>query len=517
MHRHGARGREGGVITQHQGAAADGKRPVAQVAGRDQGQVVGTLLLEVDIAARDRPGEGRGRVVLHHEERGGRGRAVGDRAGSVGIDTRGELREATESLGVAVEVEGAAVDIEVGHRGHGSGRDDQERIDGQDGPEPQRAVVHGGTSGVITSPGKRHHAVAGLDQAARTQGRRTEGERRGATEHVEVQRVGGGGHRAAAEAGVTRVDDEAAAGVGEGVERAAETEELTGRTLRRTQIATAEGDPAAAVERQALDGRRLLEDGRSSRDEIGGGGGAECQPVDLGAAGGRSAQGDGVSGDGADHRVRGHPGAADRHAREETGGVRDRDGRRIVDARREHDAGARGRGEQTAILGGGQQTEAVGVVGDEAAAGIAAVDADDVRADTVGDQTGDRRIGAYQVRRRGDDIDAVGAGGTSAQRARGAGVQRQRPMQRRALGAEAVDGNMSLVAGVLRQVPDRLAGDVLDRPEGLDDGGGGTAGVIQHTSAIIEHTVVGGLDGTDAAETVAEGVRAVEREHAAAA
>ena len=76
---------------------------------------------------------------------------------------------------------------------------------------------------------------------------------------------------------------------------------------------------------------------------------------------------------------------------------------------------------------------------------------------------------------------------------------------------------MSLVAGVLRQVPDRLAGDVLDRPEGLDDGGGGTAGVIQHTSAIIEHTVVGGLDGTDAAETVAEGVRAVEREHAAAA
>ena len=90
-------------------------------------------------------------------------------------------------------------------------------------------------------------------------------------------------------------------------------------------------------------------------------------------------------------------------------------------------------------------------------------------------------------------------------------------MQRRALGAEAVDGNMSLVAGVLRQVPDRLAGDVLDRVERLNDGGGGTSGVIQHAAAIIKDAVIRGLNGTDAAETVAEGVRAIEREHAAAA
>ena len=90
-------------------------------------------------------------------------------------------------------------------------------------------------------------------------------------------------------------------------------------------------------------------------------------------------------------------------------------------------------------------------------------------------------------------------------------------MQRRVLGAEAVDGNMSLVAGVLRQVPDRLAGDVLDRVERLNDGGGGTSGVIQHAAAIIKDAVIRGLNGTDAAETVAEGVRAIEREHAAAA
>ena len=244
-----------------------------------------------------------------------------------------------------------------------------------------------------------------------------------------MQRVPAGADRTSGETDVTGVGDDAAARDRQGVQGAAQSIQLTGRAIGGSEVAATEiPHPAAAVERQALDGRRLLEDGRSSRDEIGGGGGAEGQPVDLGAAGGRSAQGDGVSGDGADHRVRGHPGAADRHAREETGGVRDRDGRRIVDARREHDAGARGRGEQAAILGGGQQTEAVSVMGDEAADGVAAVDADDVRADTVGDGAGRRGIGAYQVRRRGDDVDAVGAGGTSAQRARGAGVQRQRPM-----------------------------------------------------------------------------------------
>ena len=154
-------------------------------------------------------------------------------------------------------------------------------------------------------------------------------------------------------------------------------------------------------------------------------------------------------------------------------------------------------------------------MGDEAADGVAAVDADDVGADTIGDGAGRRGIGTGQVRRRGDDVDAVGAGGTSTQRARGAGVQRQRPMQRAGLRVERGDGDARLIAAVLSEVPDRLAGDVLGHPEGLDDGGGGTAGVIQHTPAIIEHTVVGGLDGTDAAQSVAESVRAVEREHAA--
>ena len=88
-------------------------------------------------------------------------------------------------------------------------------------------------------------------------------------------------------------------------------------------------------------------------------------------------------------------------------------------------------------------------------------------------------------------------------------------MQRAGLRVERGDGDARLIAAVLSEVPDRLAGDVLGHPEGLDDGGGGTAGVIQHTPAIIEHTVVGGLDGTDAAQSVAESVRAVEREHAA--
>ena len=156
-------------------------------------------------------------------------------------------------------------------------------------------------------------------------------------------------------------------------------------------------------------------------------------------------------------------------------------------------------------------------MGDEAADGVAAVDADDVRADTVGDQTGGGGIGAGQVRRRGDDVDAVSAGGTSAQRARCAGVQRQRPVQRAALGVERGDVDARLIAGVLRQVPDRLAGDVLDRVERLNDGGGGTACVIQHTAAVIEDAVIRALDRADAAETVAEGVRAVECEHAAAA
>ena len=330
-----------------------------------------------------------------------------------------------------------------------------------------------------------------------------------------MQRITAGGDGATGEASVARIDDEATAGVGERVERAAQAVELSGRTPRRTQVSAAESDTAAAVERETLDGCRLLEEAGGGGDEIGGRRGTESQALGLGAARGRGAQGHGVAGDGADDRVGGRPGAGDGHPREEAGGVRDRDGRRVVHGGGEDRPGAHGRGQQAAILGGGQKAEAVGIVGDEAADGVAAVDADDVGADAIRDRAGRRGIGTGQVRRRGDDVDAVGAGGTSAQRARGAGVQRQRPMQRAALSVERTDVDARLVAGVLREVPDRLAGDVLGRGERLDDGRGRRTGEIEHAAAVIEDAVIRGLNGTGAPEAVAEGVRAIEREHAA--
>ena len=59
------------------------------------------------------------------------------------------------------------------------------------------------------------------------------------------------------------------------------------------------------------------------------------------------------------------------------------------------------------------------------------------------------------------------------------------------------------------------AGDITGVTAGTGISGGGTSGVIQHTAAVIEDAVIRGLNGTDAAETIAEGVRAIEREHAA--
>ena len=159
---------------------------------------------------------------------------------------------------------------------------------------------------------------------------------------MEVQRVGAGGDRPAAKAGVAGVGDEAAAGVGEGVERAAESVELTGRTLHRTQVAAAESDTASAVERQALDGGRLLEEAGGGGDEIGGRRGAERDALGLGAARGGGAEGHGVARNGADEGIGRNTGAGDGHAREQAGGVGDGDGRRIVHAGGEDDAGSDG-------------------------------------------------------------------------------------------------------------------------------------------------------------------------------
>ena len=145
-------------------------------------------------------------------------------------------------------------------------------------------------------------------------------------------------------------------------------------------------------------------------------------------------------------------------------------------------------------------------MGDKAAGRIGAVDTEDVGPDAVRDG---------QVRGAGDDADAVRTRSTATKGTRRAGVKNEEAMIRRARGVEGGDGNMSLVATVLRQVPNRLAGHVLGRGERLNDGGGGTSGVIQHTAAVIEDAVIRGLNGTDAAETIAEGVRAIEREHAA--
>ena len=478
----------------------------------------------MDVPAGDRAGEGGGRIVLHHEERGGRGRAVGDGTRAVSIAIGGELRQTAESLGVTVEVEGATIDIEFGHRGHGRGRDDQERIGRQSGPEPERAVVHGGPSRVITGPGERHDAIAGLDQTTRTQSRRTEGESRGAAEHVEVQRVARGGYGATGEASVVRVDDDTTAGDRQRVERASQTEHLSRGALRRSQVAAAEIPyPASAVQREALDRGRGLHRECAGRGNIRTRRHGESESSLPGGHrhGGGVGEGDAISADGGDRgadrdTVDGSLEALSKAQAGDVGQGDDGSGSGSGDrgARQDGPEALEGSG-GSQILRGGQQAEAVGIVGDEAADGVAAVDADDVGADAIRDGAGDRGIGAGQVGRRDDDVDAVGAGGTSTQRTRGTGVQRQRPMQRAGRRVERGDGDARLIAAVLSEVPDRLAGDVLGRPEGLDDGGGGTAGIIQHTSAIIEHTVVGGLDGTDAAQSVAESVRAVEREHAA--
>ena len=288
-----------------------------------------------------------------------------------------------------------------------------------------------------------------------------------------MERISSGSDGTSGETDVPGVGDDAAARDGQGVEGAVQAIKLSGRAVRRGEVAAPEiPHPAAAIQREALEGRGLLDGGGSRGDEIGRGRGAEGQPARLGSAGRGEAQGHGVAGDGVDEGIGRDPRTGDGHAGEQSGSVGDGDGRGVVHGRGHHRPGAHGgRGERT-VFRSREQAEAAGVMSDEAADSVAAVDAEDVRADAIRDLTGDRRIGAHQVRSRGDDIDAVGAGGTSAQRARGAGVQRQRPMQRGALRVDRTDRDARLIAGVLREVPNRLTGDILDRGERLDDSSG---------------------------------------------
>ena len=145
-------------------------------------------------------------------------------------------------------------------------------------------------------------------------------------------------------------------------------------------------------------------------------------------------------------------------------------------------------------------------MGDKAAGRIGAVDTEDVGPDAVRDG---------QVRGAGDDADAVRTRSTATKGTRRAGVKNEEAMIRRARGVEGGDGNMSLVATVLRQVPNRLACHVLGLGECLDNCRRGTARVVEDAPAVIEDTVTGALDGGGAAESVAQRVRSIEREHAA--
>ena len=125
-------------------------------------------------------------------------------------------------------------------------------------------------------------------------------------------------------------------------------------------------------------------------------------------------------------------------------------------------------------------------MGDEPAAG--AVDADDVRTDAVGLGTADRRVGADEVRGRGNHVHTTG-GDRAAAEGVASRVQHQAAGVRGTGGSEGRDVDTALRVRV-REVPLALTGGVRHGSEAFDSGR--AANVVEHTALVVEAPVIAG-------------------------
>ena len=237
IHVHRTAPGDGGRVLQLQDAAADvGGAGVGADAGERLG--VGTDLIEVQgtcddaregVASDRRVGrEGRERARVGH------GTSVHREVGASGV------RQTSDGLAVAIEIEGAAVDDEVRHRSGGRGRDDEQGVD----PTIQhhRAFEKVERARIQTPLIQRQGPDPVLDQPCISE---EVGASRQIGRSVEVQEgAGTGNDGSSADAKVAGFSEDGTAGEREGVERTCGVEQ--GRGAGTGGDAAAEGGQAAA-------------------------------------------------------------------------------------------------------------------------------------------------------------------------------------------------------------------------------------------------------------------------------